>query len=37
MSSNKLQNIAKMKEDGLLTEDEFQTMKKKIIESDLEG
>ena len=33
-SVTQLANIAKMKEDGLLTEEEFQTMKKKIIDAD---
>ena len=31
-SVTQLANLAKMKEDGILTEEEFQTMKKKIIE-----
>lgn len=33
-SLTQLQNIAKMKEDGLLTDEEFEIMKKKIIGSD---
>jgi len=32
-SVTQLANLAKMKEDGILTEEEFQTMKKKIIDS----
>jgi len=33
-SVTQLQNLAKMKEDGILTDEEFETLKKKIIEKD---
>ncbi len=33
-SVTQLQNLAKMKEDGILTDEEFQTLKKKIIGMD---
>ncbi|MEM9545310.1 MAG: DUF697 domain-containing protein [Bacteroidota bacterium] len=36
-SVTQLANLAKMKEDGMLTEEEFQTMKKKIINAEENG
>ncbi len=36
-SVTQLANLAKMKEDGILTEEEFQTMKKKIINAEENG